>query len=276
MREQFELERRYHFKLLAEPDCARRRALYVEAYSQAAPGMARIQGQRESRGFTGTITRYVRRFLIGKELVDIGSGYGKAAREFASLCKRVIGVEVNPDLVRESERRADDDGLGNVSYRQGWATETGLPDQSIDVFYSNDLVEHLHPDDFDQYLSEAIRVLRPGGLLIFLTANGLFGPHDISKFFIPPRRPAEGLHLNEPTFAEIERRLRAHGFVRARAAALPFAICRGLPFKSVTSRLWIPIRIKVLLERLALVRRCKLLARLLAVNMVFVVAQRPR
>jgi hypothetical protein len=108
-----------------------------------------------------------------------------------------------------------------------------------------------------------------------VTANGLFGPHDISKYFLPAGVPAEALHLYEPTYAEIAERLDARGFVQARSPALPFRLYRALPFKRLTERIWLPIKIKVALERMPPVRRFKPLARLFAVNSVFVTARSP-
>jgi len=276
LKEQFEHERYYHFKLLEEQDYERRKALYADAYSEEARRrMVELLGNRESRGFRHINVEYLRPFLKGKVVVDIGCGYGKAVRVFSKLCDRVIGVEVDPELVEEATRQAREAGVRNASFQQGWATETSLPPRSVDVFHSNDMVEHLHPDDFDRHLEEAIRVLRPGGVLAFITASGLFGPSDISQNFLPRGAPAEGLHLFEPTFAQLAQRLKAKGFVRIRTPAVTFRICEVLPFKRLTTQIWWPIEVKVALERIGLIRRNMTLARLLGLYGILIVARPP-
>lgn len=40
-----------------------------------------------------------------------------------------------------------------------------LPSQSVEVLYSSHLVEHLTPSQLSRFLSEAMRVLKPGGVI---------------------------------------------------------------------------------------------------------------
>jgi SAM-dependent methyltransferase len=46
------------------------------------------------------------------------------------------------------------------------ATSTQLPNESVDVVFSNSVLEHVVPDIIGRLFSEAYRVLRPGGLMI--------------------------------------------------------------------------------------------------------------
>jgi SAM-dependent methyltransferase len=85
----------------------------------------------------------------------------------------------------------------------------------VDVAYSNQLMEHLHPDDAAAQLDGIVRALRPGGIYLCITPNRVSGPHDISKYF---DEVATGFHLKEYTFAELSALLRAAGF----AAVTPY------------------------------------------------------
>jgi len=51
---------------------------------------------------------------------------------------------------------------------------------SVDLAYSNQFTEHLHPDDLTWQLREIHRVLHPGGAYLCRAPSRLRGPHDIS------------------------------------------------------------------------------------------------
>jgi SAM-dependent methyltransferase len=89
-----------------------------------------------------------------------------------------------------------------------------LPPESVDVAYSNQLMEHLHPDDAREQLQGICRALRPGGVYICITPNRLNGPHDVSQHF---GSEATGFHLKEYTVGELTRLFREVGFRKVQA-----------------------------------------------------------
>jgi SAM-dependent methyltransferase len=108
-----------------------------------------------------------------------------------------------------------------------------LPDESIDVAFSDQVIEHLHPDDASQQVLSIHRVLKSGGLYICITPNRLYGPHDISKFF---DTVATGLHLKEYTVTDLARLCRRAGFAKVQAYTTTASISRlRIPLKMVTS-----------------------------------------
>ena len=48
-----------------------------------------------------------------------------------------------------------------------------VPAGSIDFAYSNQLMEHLHPDDAESQLENVFTALRPGGAYLCITPNRL-------------------------------------------------------------------------------------------------------
>ncbi len=84
-----------------------------------------------------------------------------------------------------------------------------MPPGSVDVAYSNQLMEHLHPDDAAEQLREIFKALAPGGTYLCFTPNSMTGPHDVSRSF---DRVATGLHLHECTVTELNRMLKDVGF----------------------------------------------------------------
>jgi SAM-dependent methyltransferase len=79
----------------------------------------------------------------------------------------------------------------------------------VDVVYSQQLMEHLHPDDALDQLRNIFEALKPGGRYICVTPNRITGPHDISRHF---DEVAAGFHLKEYTIGELARLFRHVGF----------------------------------------------------------------
>lgn len=105
---------------------------------------------------------------------------------------------------------------------------TEIPDNSIDVFFSDQLIEHFHPDDTPLHFELVLSKLKPGGKYIFRTPHGLTGPHDISKYF---SHVPTGFHLKEWTHFELNRLVKKLGYrkyrcfryTKGRIIRLPFA-----------------------------------------------------
>jgi SAM-dependent methyltransferase len=80
---------------------------------------------------------------------------------------------------------------------------------SVNVVFSNQLMEHLHPDDAYEQLQNIYKALAPGGHYICITPNRLSGPHDISKYF---DKVSTGFHLKEYSISELAGLLKTVGF----------------------------------------------------------------
>ncbi len=117
-----------------------------------------------------------------------------------------------------------------------------MPAGSLDVVYSNDVVEHLHPEDALDQSAAICDALRPGGLYLCVSPNRLSGPHDISRHFADT---PQGFHLCEYTAIELAELFRRAGFasvqmvltVRGRRLSplLPSALAR--PVEETLDRL---------------------------------------
>jgi len=84
-----------------------------------------------------------------------------------------------------------------------------VPPGSVTVAYSNQLMEHLHPDDAREQLRNIFEALAPGGRYVCLTPNRLNGPHDVSRHF---DETATGFHLKEYTIGELRTLFKQAGF----------------------------------------------------------------
>jgi arsenite methyltransferase len=100
----------------------------------------------------------------GETVLDLGSGGGidvlLSARRVGSTGK-AYGLDMTDDmlaLARENQRKA---GATNVEFLKGEIENIPLPDNSVDVIISNCVI-NLSADK-SRVLTEAFRVLRPGG-----------------------------------------------------------------------------------------------------------------
>lgn len=104
------------------------------------------------------------------EVADIGCGAGTQSRLWAQIGHRVHGLDVNAPLIAVARRRALEDGL-DIGFEVGSATELPYPDASMDVALLPELLEHVA--NWQGCLNEAVRVLKPGGLLYLSTTSWL-------------------------------------------------------------------------------------------------------
>jgi SAM-dependent methyltransferase len=128
------------------------------------------------------------------EVLDLGCGDGTTALPAARCGARVLGVDIAANLVDAGNRRARDEGLSHLFFREGDASNLqGIEDDRFDLVVSI-FGAMFAPRPFD-VASEMVRVTRPGGRIVM----GNWIPGDptlvaqvlrISAAFTPP--PPEG------------------------------------------------------------------------------------
>ncbi|HYZ90972.1 MAG TPA: GNAT family N-acetyltransferase [Actinomycetota bacterium] len=105
----------------------------------------------------------------GETVLDLGSGPGRdliAAAKAVGSSGRAIGVDFTPEMIERALRSAADAGLHNVSIIEGDLEKLPVPCGAVDVVISNCVINLV--DDKRRALTEALRVLRPGGRLAIL------------------------------------------------------------------------------------------------------------
>ncbi|HSI79465.1 MAG TPA: methyltransferase domain-containing protein, partial [Solirubrobacterales bacterium] len=173
------------------------------------PQLGRRTNPAEQQAYARSQVELVRQFLPpGGSYVEIGAGDCATVRGVADFASAATAVEVSADIVPS-------DLPANVRVAISDGVDIPVPRASADVVYSNQLMEHLHPDDAMEQLRNIAASLRPGGRYICITPNRLTGPHDISAAF---DEEARGFHLREYTYRELAGALREAGFRRVRVA----------------------------------------------------------
>jgi ubiquinone/menaquinone biosynthesis C-methylase UbiE len=130
----------------------------------------------------------------GMDVLDLGCGDGTTALPSARLGAKVQGVDIARNLVAAGNKRIQEEGLANISIREGDATNLeGIDDESFDLVVSI-FGAMFAPKPFD-VAKEMVRVTRRGGRIVM----GNWIPNDpsfasqllkISSAYTPP--PPEG------------------------------------------------------------------------------------
>ncbi len=143
-------------------------------------------------------------FLNAKTVfLEVGPGDCEFAKVVAAKVAQVLAVDVSDEITR---KRTLPDNLRLVLSD---GSTIPVAAGSVDVAYSNQLMEHLHPDDAVEQLRHLHAALAPGGVYLCITPSRLTGPHDISGVF---DREATGFHLKEYTVGDLSALFRQVGF----------------------------------------------------------------
>jgi ubiquinone/menaquinone biosynthesis C-methylase UbiE len=113
----------------------------------------------------------------GIDVLDVGSGFGVVLVWIASLGARAHGLEIvswKVDDVRAYLLELPNHIRKRVTVRQGSAAEMPYGDSSFDLVLAIEAVSHYL--DYEPFLSEARRVLRPGGKLLVVDGNNGLNP----------------------------------------------------------------------------------------------------
>lgn len=99
-------------------------------------------------------------------LLDMGCGAGHASFIAAGRVKEVVAYDLSGQMLAVVSDAAHSRGITNLSTRQGYAEALPFDDESFDIVISRYSAHHWH--DVGKALREVRRVLKPGGVVIFM------------------------------------------------------------------------------------------------------------
>lgn len=101
--------------------------------------------------------------LRGKDVVDIGAGIGRFTTSLAQTARHVLSTDFIDSFIAKNRER--NEKFGNVSFQVGDAVNLKLEEESVDMVFTNWLMMYLQDEEVIQFLSNALRWLRPNGYL---------------------------------------------------------------------------------------------------------------
>lgn len=104
----------------------------------------------------------------GKQVLEYGCGPGSFAFFLAERGASVVGIDISDGAIEQGRETARAQGL-DIEFRLMNAEQLDFPDGSFDMVCGTGILHHL---DLERAYTEVARVLRGGGVGIFLEAMG--------------------------------------------------------------------------------------------------------
>ena len=144
---------------------------------------------------------YLRRWAAGKRVMEIGFGEGYGANYLAEVASEVIAFDVTPGNIPRAKEKYT---KPNLQFRLSDGVCYDVPDASIDLLGSFQVIEHIPERHIPTYLKELRRVLKPDGFACITTLN--------LDNAMKPGEPYEKLRFHEKEFTgpELEQLLKQH------------------------------------------------------------------
>jgi SAM-dependent methyltransferase len=158
-------------------------------------------------------------------LVDLGCGGGQLCFEAARLGMHATGVDLADGMVelcRCQTRELPAELQTRLDFHVGDVVDTGLPAGEFDAVAALGLIEYLPADE--AFLSEAWRLLHPGGVLVLTCRNRLFNLFSQNHYTadeIDTGAAAALLHQVRSAAARDVTAQTFHSFFRSLKSALP-------------------------------------------------------
>ena len=148
-----EREREFHDRVFADETRAPVRRFYTVTESMR-------------RWYAAELTRRAE----GASVLEYGCGPGSQAYLLAEHGATVTGIDLSPVAIDMARERGERAGLEeSLDFRVMDAEHLDLPDASFDVVCGSGILHHL---DLDRAYAELARVLRPGGVGVFIEPMG--------------------------------------------------------------------------------------------------------
>jgi 2-polyprenyl-3-methyl-5-hydroxy-6-metoxy-1,4-benzoquinol methylase len=115
-----------------------------------------------------TVAKAEKYLKISDVVLDYGCATGTAALEVADKVKEVHGIDISCKMIEGAKRKAAEHKIENVDFTQATIFDERYKGESFDVILAFNIL--LHVEDTPMVLKRINELLKPGGLIISVTA----------------------------------------------------------------------------------------------------------
>lgn len=208
-------------------------AIYHKEYFLEA-----VDGYKEFKDFDGTseciLDRYKRNINFinlskNEKILEFGCGRGELVLFYRKQGFDSIGVDYSKEAIALAVQKQNDLSIEGELFYCSSFENVQFKDESFDVIYASEFIEHISKHEFDQFLDICIKLLKPGGRVVFFTyPNTLLRKYGyplirlfklVCKFQTTSKLMDDQLsehykeyHLNEQNFFVLRRQLMGYHF----------------------------------------------------------------
>ena len=122
---------------------------------------------------------------VAPNLIDMGAGNGITSANFALKGYKVTAVEpdqsdtVGAEAIRKLKKSLE---LNSLEVIVGLGEETQLDNDTFDIFFARQALHHAA--DLEQFVAEAYRLLKPGGIILTVRDHVVFNNNEDRDIFL--------------------------------------------------------------------------------------------
>jgi ubiquinone/menaquinone biosynthesis C-methylase UbiE len=143
----------------------------------------------------------------GDLVLDVATGTGNTALALAPFVRRVVGLDLTREMLDQARRVTAERGVVNADWVLGDASSLPFADQTFDLYTVRAAPHHFV--DFDAFVKETFRVLKPGRAAAFVDCAPPAAAREVMHEVEVRRDPS---HVRSLTVDEWTQHLTAAGF----------------------------------------------------------------
>jgi ubiquinone/menaquinone biosynthesis C-methylase UbiE len=142
------------------------------------------------------------------EVLDVAAGTGHLSRAIAPHVKRVVALDLTPEMLVQGQREAEQQGLTNVAFEQGEAEHLSYANEAFDLVVTRFSLHHFA--DARGPVQEMVRACRRGGRVAVID---IVSPDDpaVAVTYNRLERLRDPSHVHALTADELQRLMRETG-----------------------------------------------------------------
>jgi len=127
------------------------------------------------------------RIRAGERVLDVACGTGNTALMARARGAAVTGLDLTPELLAVAQKRAAEEGYGDITWKVGDAEDLPFPDGTFDVVVSS--CGLMFAPDQQKVADEVARVAKPGGRIAiqaWTREGGVGRMFAVTGAYVPP------------------------------------------------------------------------------------------